>query len=134
MSSSSSNPTFTISVVAAKPPHSEHPAFGLPELPFTLTQWSPGNYRITCSNPLRTNVRIFYQGFKDRANPLWNPFPEQLAAGTTRTLSFAQSSLNGATTIWLGSWWDDDEYPTAVAYFADHPAGGGHHTVPVITG
>ena len=134
MPSSSSNPTFAIYVVPAMHPHSEHPAFGQPELPFTLTQWSPGNYRITCRNPLQKNVRIFYQAFTDQANPLWNPLPEQLAAGTTRTLSFARSSLNGATTIWLGSCWDDDTYQSAAAYFAAHPAGGGHHTVPVTTG
>jgi hypothetical protein len=134
MPSTSPHPTFTIHLVRANPPHPEHPAFGLPELPFTLTQGSPGNYVITCRNTLTRNVRIFCQAFTDPANPLWNLLPEQLAAGSIRTLSFAKSSLNGATTIWLGSWWDDDTCQTAAAYFAAHPAGGGHHTVPVTTG
>lgn len=133
MPSLSSNPIFSLYEINM-PGHPSHPAFTTPDLPITLTQWSPGNYRITYSNPLQRNARIFLRAFTDPNNPLWTPLDEQLAAGITRTASFAQSSLNGATTIWLGSWWDDGTYSDAAAYFAAHPSDPNHHTVPITTG
>jgi hypothetical protein len=49
-------------------------------------------------------------------------------------ITFFKASLNGATNLWLGCWWDDGSYPTAADYFAAHPSATGHHTVPITTG
>ena len=134
MPSSSSTPTFSLYVVAAAPPHPEHPAFTMPDLPFTLTQVTPGNYQMTLTNSLDQTVRVFMRGFTQQSNPLWSPLDIVLNTRSGHTVLFTRSLLNGATTLWLGAWWDDGTYTNAAAYFADHPAGGGHHTVPVTTG
>ena len=134
MQSSSSNPTFDLYVVSAAPNHPEHPALPMPDLPFTLTQVTPGNYQMKFDNSLEQTVRIFCQGFTQPANPLWSPLDMVLVTRSSHTLLFPRSLLNGATTIWLGAWWDDGSYTNAAAYFAAHPPGDGHHTVPITTG
>ena len=54
------------------------------------------------------------------------------------SISFTATDLDGGTTLWAGAWWDDGTYPGTeqgvVAYFADHPSGGEHHTVPILVG
>jgi hypothetical protein len=49
-------------------------------------------------------------------------------------LSFYRVSLQGATNLWIGCWWDDGTYADAAAYFAAHPYDPNHHTVPVTIG
>ena len=131
---SSSNPTFNLYVIWGTPPHPDHPAVTMPDVPFTLTQVTPGNYQMTFTNSLERSVRIFCQAFTQSANPLWSTADMVLQTRSSHMRLFPRSVLNGATNIWLGAWWDDGSYATAAAYFADHPSGGGHHTVPVTIG
>jgi len=134
MPSSSSNPTFDLYWVPAAPPHPDHPALTMPDLPFTLTQVTPGNYQMTFTNSLERSARIFCLAFTQQTNPLWSRADVVLATRSLYKVLLPKSVLNGATTIWLGAWWDDGTYQNAAAYFAAHPSGDGHHTVPITVG
>jgi hypothetical protein len=133
MPSSSSDPQFNLTWIATPIP-AGHPALISPDPPFTLTQVAPGNYQMTFLNSLEKTVRIFCQGFAQPGIPLWSPLDMVLVTRSSFKFLFPKSVLGGAATIWLGAWWDDGTYTDAAAFFADHPAGGGHHTVPVTTG
>jgi hypothetical protein len=142
MPSSSANPQFTTSRIPASPPHPAHPAINpQPDLPFTLLTDPDGQkYSIRFFNSgTDQRVRVFLKAFvADPDNPTWTDMslalPPNYQPPYVNTLSFFKISLNGATNLWIGCWWDDGTYPTAAAYFAAHPTGVGHHTQPITTG
>jgi hypothetical protein len=142
MASSSANPLFTTSKIAANPPHPAHPAINpQPDMPFTLLT-NPGGlqYSIRFFNSgTDQQVRVYLQAFvTEPSSPTWSDkslsLPPNSQPPNVQTINFAKTALNGATNLWLGCWWDDGTYTTAAAYFAAHPSGVGHHTQPITTG
>jgi len=142
MPSSSANPQFSTSRIPANPPHPVHPAINpQPNMPFTLLPNSDGlTYSIRFFNSgTDQQVRVFLMAFAtDPNNPTWSDaslsLPPNFQPPYINTLSFYKASLNGATNLWIGCWWDDGSYSNAAAYFAAHPSDPNHHTVPVTTG
>jgi hypothetical protein len=143
MPSSSANPEFTTSRIAANPPHDAHPAINpQPVMPFTLLTDAGGlNYTIRFFNSgTDQSVRVYLMAFKTQStDPTWSDnsvvLPPNFQPPYVHTKSFTKASLKEATNLWIGCWWNDNTYATTAAYFAAHPAGeGGHHTVPITTG
>ena len=142
MASSSANPLFTTSGIPANPPHPAHPAINpQPDMPFTLLT-NPGglDYSIRFfNNGTDQRVRVYLKAFVTQpSSPTWSDvslsLPPNSPPPSIHTMHFAKTALNGATTLWIGCWWDDANYPTAADYFAAHPSGVGHHTQPITTG
>ena len=142
MPSSSANPQFTTTRIAANPPHPVHPAINpQPNMPFTLLTNQGGlTYSIRFFNSgTDQEVCVYVMAFvTDHSNPTWSDaslvLPPNFQPPYDHTLTFNKASLNGATNLWIGCWWNDGTYATAAAYFAAHPSEVGHHTVPITTG
>lgn len=148
-----SNPLGTLHLYTPAPgdPHSvAHPYVVYDPLlasGFDLVVGADGAYALTFSNHMNpsdhggnANSRVYISIFaSDVLNPVL-PYSLLLVADTdhsrsSASLGFTSGQTPGATSIWVGSWWDDGTYPDSrdgvIAYFRDHPEGGSHHTVPI---
>jgi hypothetical protein len=144
MPSSSANPTLTTSRIPPQGSHPAHPAVNPPaDQPFTLlvNPSNPLTYSITFFNSgTDQSVRIYLMAFlsSQPSNPIWSDAsltcPPNFQPPYNNTVGFYKASLGNADTLWIGSWWNDGTYATAQDYFAAHPEGGGHHTVPILIG
>jgi hypothetical protein len=146
MPSSGASPYLTTQLIEGDDRHPDHPAINaLPDPPFTLLpnpDTDPAYYELRFANSgCDQLVRIYIMAFQSSQpdNPTWSDMSIILSPWTPQTRSaasqsFYKSTLGDADTIWVGVWWDDGTYATAQAYFQDHPAGGGHHTVPITVG
>lgn len=124
-------------------PGPDHPMI-VPQfsLPFTLLANERGVYEVTFTNQLSAPVRVYAKAFSASAPDLWSysvSVPNAAPGGRAYNIEhFNPGQLNGATQLWLGSWWDDGSYPETAegvaAYFTDHPGGPEHHTVPILVG
>jgi hypothetical protein len=143
MSSSGYAPTLTTRLIQADGQHPAHPAINEPgDLPYTLLTTpdvDPPGYGLTFTNPAcDQQVQVFIMAFQSLQpnSPTWSNMsvvlpPNSISFG--QGLGILKSDLGGADTLWIGAWWNGI-YSTTQAYFADHPAGGGHHTVPITVG
>ena len=145
MSSSGANPTFTTQRIPGDEHHPAHPAVNPPNNPpFTLLVdpgSNPATFTITFFNSSTDQtVRIYLMAFNSSqpSNPLWTSAsltcPPNFQPPYNNPITFNQASLGNSDTLWIGAWWNDGSYATAQAYFAAHPEGGGHHTVPILIG
>jgi hypothetical protein len=145
MASSGSNPTLQTQRIPADEHHPAHPAVIAPaNPPFTLLVdpgSDPPTYTITFFNSgTDQTIRIYLMAFlsSQPSNPIWTDdsltCPPNFQPPYNNPITFDQSDLGDSDTLWIGTWWDDGTYATAQAYFEDHPAGGGHHTVPITVG
>jgi hypothetical protein len=143
--SSSANPTLSTRTVPADGHHVAHPAVNEPDaMPFTLLANSgpaPVTYSLTFDNSGGSqSVRVYLKAFSsaNSSETLWSYINVTLAASgnqkNRQTLVVEKSLIGAADTLWVGAWWDDGTYSTADTYFAAHPTGGGHHTVPILIG
>ncbi len=90
-------------------------------------------------NPNNWGARMFAATFKTSIdNPIWTTsMPMAVSGVLSRTLFILQhQDLGEATDLWVGAWWDNGAYGTGtredtLRYFAAHPTGGVHHTVPI---
>ena len=150
------NPTSDINLFTPPPgdPHSvPHPFIRLPSPlgpNFTLVKSPNGLYQLSFSNGMAPSTnnnhaaaRVYVAAFSTSvSSPDWTHTqsvpPNHDRMLTIVTIDFAPGLISGATALWVGSWWDDGTYPDSqpgvIAYFADHPSGGSHHTVPIIPG
>ena len=146
MPSSGANPTMTTKLIQGDDRHPDHPAINpLPNPPFTLLpspDIDPESYQLGFANSGCDQwVRIYIMAFPSSqpGSPTWSDMSIILAPWTpssrsAATQSFLKSGLGDADTLWVGVWWNDGTYATAADYFAAHPEGGGHHTVPILIG
>jgi hypothetical protein len=145
MASSSANPTLQTRRIAPEGGHPAHPAVNAPDNPpFTLLVdpgSNPATYTITFFNSgTDQTIRIYLMAFlaSDPSNPIWTDAsltcPPNFQQPYDNPKTFYKSSLGSSDTLWIGAWWDDGTYTTAQQYFAAHPEGGGHHTVPIVIG
>jgi len=146
MPSSGSNPMMNTMLIQGDEREPDHPALSpFPDPPFTLVPVpgsNPEYYQLGFANPgCNQYVRVYIMAFQSSqpSNPIWSDMSIMLAPWTPNsrsaaTQSLLKSSLGNADTIWAGVWWDNGAYATAQAYFAAHPEGGGHHTVPILIG
>jgi hypothetical protein len=90
-------------------------------------------------NGANQQIRIFLKAFlsSQPSNSIWTDSSLVCRVSPPAPydkVTFYKASLGNSDTLWIGTWWDDGTYATAQAYFTDHPAGGGHHTVPITVG
>ena len=125
-----------------------HPMVMLPPCdtqPFTLLKdSSPANtYSIRFHNEMTAGqggntARMYLAAFTTSvSDPTWTA-SVTAEIGAIISISFNTTDLESGVTLWVGAWWNDGTYPGTedgvVAYFADHPSGGEHHTVPIMVG
>ena len=145
MPSSSANPSLNTVRIPVDGNHPAHPAIASPaSMPFTLLvnpNSNPVAYSITVFNSgTDQSVRIYVMAFlsSSPSSPIWTDAsltcPPNFQPPYQNTMTFFKSSLGNADTLWIGAWWNDGTYSNAEAYFAAHPEGGSHHTVPIIVG
>jgi len=84
-------------------------------------------------------VRIFILAFHDATPsvPIWrNSFP--LAKEGTNLQTLPLAGQNVPTSFLVGAWWNNGDFRSdeqgVSDYFAHHPVGGVHHTVPIRIG
>lgn len=150
-STSGSNPTGDLQLVQGGG-HGDHPKVVLKlngqecSTPFTLEKNSgTDEYSIVFQNNFARDVLAFAMGFTGGfpqdgqlppASEVKFRWALNVPAGGIGTLRFPSADAQGATKLWVGSWWANGDYPDNAtgrsAYFNDHRVGGGHHTVPVI--
>jgi len=90
-------------------------------------------------DPQNLGVRIFFCAFldSDPATYIWSNTLGLAAtgSGTQQTQTIPLAAQSAPTTVWIGAWWDNGTYASTpagiAAYFAAHPSGGMHHTVPI---
>jgi hypothetical protein len=133
--------------------HEPHPMVQLPpdqSQPFTLKfDPSTNTLRVTFKNdltgeqdPQGLGVRIFFCAFlvSQPSTYIWSSSLGLAASGADRqkTQTVPLAAQTAPTTVWVGAWWDNGTYASTpagiAAYFAAHPSGGMHHTVPILIG
>jgi hypothetical protein len=128
--------------------HEAHPMIQLPSgqtQPFTLLKDTPppNTYTIEFNNTMTAgpniqNARMYLAAFTTSvSSPNWWS-TLSVPIGELQQIQFTTADLNGGTSLWAGAWWDNGTFPDSEQgvkdYFAEHPSGGIHHTVPIILG
>lgn len=152
--SQAANPTCPITQFTPGPgdPHSQaHPMVQLPSSqsqPFTLLKGPNNTYNLTFENQIDGNAnnhhpdaRVYIAAFvTEVSTPTWT-HSVKVPAGTPNNsveVDIPAADIGSSTHIWMGAWWNDGTYPDTLQgikdYFAAHPSGGNHHTVPIIPG
>jgi hypothetical protein len=150
--SEASNPLFPVTLFTPEhgDAHDPHPMVALPSgqsHPFKLL-FDPGTNTLQVSfqnnltsgqDPQGVGVRIFFCAFEDSdpSTYIWSNTLGLTASGsgTQGSETIPLASQNVPTRVWIGAWWDNGTYASTAAgiaaYFAAHPSGGTHHTVPI---
>ncbi len=152
--SSAANPLCPVTLYTPPPgdDHVPHPMVQLPsgqDQPFTLLiDPTTGTYRMSFQNQLtaqqdqnRWGVLIFIAAFHTTVQEaFWTTTVALAITGTDteKTATLLVAGENTATSLWVGAWWNNGTFGAdeagVKAYFAAHPSGGVHHSVPVIIG
>ena len=152
--SSVANPLCPVTLYT--PPHGDqhvpHPMVQLPSgqsQPFTLLiDPTTNTYRMSFQNQLTAQqdpdgfgVLIFIAAFHQTvSDSFWTGTVALAASGSQmeKTETLLVAGQNTTTNLWVGAWWNNGTYAAdaagVAAYFAAHPSGGVHHSVPVIIG
>ena len=152
--SSAANPLCPVTLYTPPPGdnHVAHPMVQLPSSesqPFTLTinpttntyQMSFQNQVTSAQDPNGWGVRIYIAAFQTTvSDPFWIDSVALAASGSDmeKTVTLLVAGQNTTTNIWVGAWWNNGAYGADKdgndRYFAAHPYGGMHHTVPILVG